>query len=94
MNYNLELMYSGGNLEGYHVTCYHCLCRKGEIIEEYNSVTDRLHITIDCLDCRENFKVKYKTENGFKSFELQEKDNSDCLDNGLCHGDPCIIKEL
>lgn len=86
MNYNLELMYEGGNISGYHVTCYHCLCKRGEIIEEYNSITDKLYVTIDCATCRENFKVKYITENGFKSFELQQKDN------GLCGGDPCIIK--
>lgn len=94
MNYNLELMYEGGNLEGYHVTCYHCLCHKGTILEEYNSVTGKLYVTIDCLDCKENFKVKYINEDGFKSFDLLKKDHHSCLDNGLCGGDPCIIKEL
>lgn len=90
---DLKLMYSGGNLEGFHVTCYHCPCGKGEIIEEYNSVTDRLHITIDCAICREKYKVVYKNSFGIKTFDLKEKDKYG-LDNGLCGGDSCIIKEL
>lgn len=88
MNCKLDIINSY-KLKDYSITHYHCLCGKGEIIEERNSITDGLHITINCKRCNRKYDViVYTNRYGLKTFDLRR----DCLNNGLDKDDPCVIK--